>query len=610
MLGENEEQHYLPPGVHFENKLGEFAFRDAVRKYLADFTCRVCANVLCPHGGGAGSNNATEAQNKTTHAHCPIRKPPVAHALDMLAHMHTCSVADTYFDARMRRDLWHHDAFLAVDHLRNFVPYPSCPSCTFNVAHCVFAENILIERLLPAAMAMKVVAGEPQHGAHRIVDFKTAMMPVRTRCLVMLTYTTLQTMVNNHPAVFEAHKQVDSEHIVQNVLNFLSSKTENGSASWKDQFVRFFNVPASLALEDMKLSEWLALTHSFALLVPLTDDEDMARYLGRVEDGVPIDSMDSKRQGNGCVVNWEKVPEAGIYYCLCADHALRGICLHILLWLVTKGIITPPPKWSAVRVGGPNSKGRDRHYVDGSALLRDQQPSLHARAKVAKGLQDPRVRQDTRMALVACKGTICLENDSIRKYAGKDYKYGMQKPRRQGGAPKAQAQKRQKRKPVTETCDLSDNDDHGASSCSSTKAPAARGGTKAGNKRKGPRNKTASSRKRKTFIDDSEQVSSAVDSPRTMPASKRGKRKDRTGKRARLLPGEHAAASVAKYLAILSITEMPRKKQRELLEVVLMTESDAALKAMIEDSLADDMDLQELAGILEEAECICSEGDI
>jgi hypothetical protein len=174
----------------------------------------------------------------------------------------------------------------------------------------------------------------------------------------------------------------------------------------------------------------------------------------------------------------------------------------------------------------------------------------------------------------------------------------------------AQAHKKRKRKPVTVTSGLSDDDDDGASSSSSTQAPAARGGSKAGNKRKGPRKKTASSRKRTAFIDDSEQVSSAVESPRTMPASKGGKRKDRTGKRARLMPGEHAAASVAKYLAILSITEMPRRKQRELLEVVLMTESDAALKAVIEDSLADDMDFQELAGILEEAECICSEEDI
>ena len=90
---------------------------------------------------------------------------------------------------------------------------------------------------------------------------------------------------------------------MQNVLNFLSSKTENGSDSWKDQFVRFFNVPAALTLEDVNLSEWLALTHSFAVLVPLTDTEDMARYLGRVEAGVPIESMDSKRKGNGCLVH-------------------------------------------------------------------------------------------------------------------------------------------------------------------------------------------------------------------------------------------------------------------------------------------------------------------
>ena len=97
----------------------------------------------------------------------------------------------------------------------------------------------------------------------------------------------------------------------------------------------------------------------------------MAHYLARVEEGVPIESIDSKRKGNGCIINWSKVPDTDIYYCLCADHALRGICLNILLWLVTMGIIEPPPKWSAVRIGGPSTKGRDRHYVDGTVLLRD-----------------------------------------------------------------------------------------------------------------------------------------------------------------------------------------------------------------------------------------------
>ncbi len=128
MMGENEGQHYLPTGVHFRDKAGNFTFRDTVRAYLQDFTCRVSANVLFPHGGGAGSNNATEAQNKSTHKHCPIHKPSVAHCLDMLPHMHNSSVTDTAFDDRMRRDLWHHDGFVAVDHLQNFVPYPNCPS--------------------------------------------------------------------------------------------------------------------------------------------------------------------------------------------------------------------------------------------------------------------------------------------------------------------------------------------------------------------------------------------------------------------------------------------------------------------------------------------------
>jgi hypothetical protein len=52
---------------------------------------------------------------------------------------------------------------------------------------------------------------------------------------------------------------------------------------------------------------------------------------------------------------------------------------------------------------------------------------------------------------------------------------------------------------------------------------------------------------------------------------------------------------------------MPRNKKRELVELVLLTETDQALKVMIGDILADDMDFQELAKSLQEAECICSD---
>jgi hypothetical protein len=280
---------------------------------------------------------------------------------------------------------------------------------------------------------------------------------------------------------------------------------------------------------------------------------------------------------------------------------------------VTKGIITPPPKWSAVRIGGPNSKGRDRHYVDGSALLRDQHPSLHARAKVANNMQDPRVRQDTKLALVACKGTICLENDSIRKYAEKEYKYGLLTPRRKNAATRAPAKKKPKKQSTQMKHAIAEAyDDDGASSASSassTKASATqdrvvRNGKKrtAGKKRKAPTKPVGSVRKKGPCIDDSEEGTSAVDSPRAQPARKRGIRK-----RVLLAPAEHASASVAKYLTILSIAKMPRKDKIELLEVVLLTETDQALRGIMQDSLADDMDLQELTSILEEVECICSD---
>ena len=70
------------------------------------------------------------------------------------------------------------------------------------------------------------------------------------------------------------------------------------------------------------------------------------------------------------MVHWDKVPDSGIVYCLCADHSLRGICWHVMLWLVSNNVVSLPPKWSAATIAGPSVRGRDRHYVDGSALLR------------------------------------------------------------------------------------------------------------------------------------------------------------------------------------------------------------------------------------------------
>ena len=63
-----------------------------------------------------------------------------------------------------------------------------------------------------------------------------------------------------------------------------------------------------MTLEDMNLTEWYALTHTFTLLVPLTDVEDMKTYLARLETVIPFKDKSSNRMCNGCIVHWEKVP--------------------------------------------------------------------------------------------------------------------------------------------------------------------------------------------------------------------------------------------------------------------------------------------------------------
>jgi hypothetical protein len=192
----------IPPGLHFKDKSGHFLFHDQVAPYLQGFTTRVCANVLAPHGGGAGSNNATESQNKIAYKQMSVRKAPVAHVVDLLAHMHTVSIADTAFNDGMCRDIWHHDLMIAVARLRQWQPYPVCPTCTFNLVDCNFLENVYIESLDPAQMCYAPSAAGGRHD--RVLDFKKAMRSAPLPCIVMATFKTMQTVINNYPEVVGA----------------------------------------------------------------------------------------------------------------------------------------------------------------------------------------------------------------------------------------------------------------------------------------------------------------------------------------------------------------------------------------------------------------------
>jgi hypothetical protein len=274
----------------------------------------------------------------------------------------------------------------------------------------VFLEMVDIDHLLPSHLAFVETTGQQAHAPSRILNFNEDMWPFRTQCVLMTSYGTMQTIVNNHPNVFEVHKKLDSQQTVLKVKSFLTSKTDRGGSSWLSQFTRFLNVPAKLALEDMWLSEWLTLTplvKTTFLWGPRSLDWQGGYHTVLVSAG-----GGSAHQGQGKLAQRQRL------------HNQLGPCVK---WR------TAPLKWSAKFIAGPSSKGHDRHYIDGSALVWEQQSSKHAMVKIAKDLQDPLVSNDTKVALVSCKGTITLLTDSVRKYSDGEYKYGHNQPALKSG---------------------------------------------------------------------------------------------------------------------------------------------------------------------------------
>ena len=412
MVGENTRGFSLPDTDMFRNDADMLAFHDAIEDYVLGMTTRCCANVLTPEGGGAGNNNATECLNKLSHDEMPVRKHPTAHVTQMLSHLHQCSRNDQVFGDAFRRDTWHHDLWLAVKYLMTYIAFAANKACLpINIYRLALTKVLSIDSVSPADMVHNPHDGTPR-------EFNIASMRKEPRtCKMVPTYITLQHLVRHHPGLFDAtHGEKEGNGVETRIKNFLDAPCVHPALgpSWADQAAALFNEPAAEALATMNLSEWLSITNSFAVLVPLTDADDKVRYLKRFERGIPIEDLASTRSGNGCIVQWDLVPRTSIFYCLCPDHSLRGVCLHVVMMLVSEGLIKPPPKWSCDRVHGPSKLGRSSAFVKGTALLVPRQPSKHAGAKVRKALERPGGQNVN--ALVSCMGTIKLESDSVRKY--------------------------------------------------------------------------------------------------------------------------------------------------------------------------------------------------
>jgi len=171
-------------------------------------------------------------------------------------------------------------------------------------------------------------------------------------------------------------------------------------------------------LEDVSWEYWEQLHTSFTVLLPLLGEERIKAYLDRLERGVRAKGHFEASEF-GAKVHWDKVPwESGLKYCLCGDHRLRGMCVHVIAWMWIHGFIEPPDLWAPTRMHEKNdSRGRERDhlYVHGSARKREM--STSAQHSVQKAQKHARAGTGGHMPQAVLFSQGCLKGwcDSVRK---------------------------------------------------------------------------------------------------------------------------------------------------------------------------------------------------
>ncbi len=195
-----------------------------------------------------------------------------------------------------------------------------------------------------------------------------------------------------------------------------------------------------------------------------------------------------------------------------------------------------------------------------------------------------RIQNSRRLALVACQGIITLHNDSVRKYAKDEYMHGSkQRQAKQAVAKRGRtppkARKRHAKQASSKCGNRTDDSE------SEDSAPAA---SSAAGKQRGKRTDRAQG-------DCS--GSSARGKSRTK--TKEYDDGDGAGRRQVLPAGSRTGA--AKYVSILA-SNMFDNSKTDVIETMLLAETDCSLKSFIQDHLEDMGSLEQLACNLQEGE--------
>ena len=383
----------LEQNALYHNRDGEPVFAKKMRTYFENvgnvnggYVTRAGACLLYPEGGMPSTNNAVEATNRTEHGNLHTRRPLASHLPRLMASQHIVSMMQKQFSNDVRSDTYHQDTWMFAHCLLHFAPYLGWGQYEYSIL------DAAVECVLP----IEVIDESRRHcepgldGLERQIDFDVDLKREDVMALIVPTFLTVSWAIQESNAYEQGGKLVNALKTAAELKAYLVKENSDGTLSWLQQLVNLFQ-DGNEMLTDVTWEYWEQLHTSFAVLLPLLGEERIKAYLQRLERGVRARGKFEASEF-GAKVHWDKVPwESGLKYCLCGDHRLRGMCVHVIAWLWIHGIIEPPDLWAPTRMhekSDNRGRGRDHLYEPGSARKREM--STSAQHSVAKAQRHAR----------------------------------------------------------------------------------------------------------------------------------------------------------------------------------------------------------------------------
>ena len=312
--------------------------------HIGGFTGRSYAN-LAWTWGAPSTNNTTERSHRSAHEHMQTLQVGVGHIETLASFMSTESMMDTAMTDTLRDDVWSTRVWDNYSRMSQFMLYPSRPvdSPLVNPIAAGVRCKVYIEEFDPHALSTNPPI--------KRVLTKVLLVP---SALTLTHLSTMMPMLNK-----------DGTFTLQNaahVARALKNECVDGGCSWVQDMQALMTDPAKFIKDKQAAADtrrpretytfrcFIQQCCAFAVLVPVTNKEEIERLVQRWERGIPTSA--SGLLSNGAVMHREQIIARGhIYRCLCHGFLLRGSCVHVLLWMVAAAIMEPPACFSADRLG-------------------------------------------------------------------------------------------------------------------------------------------------------------------------------------------------------------------------------------------------------------------